>query len=181
MRERTALYRVYDTSDALLYVGISTDPERRWSEHAGEKSWWEREAVRQTVEWYSTRAEAGRAESVAVRTEAPRRNRVVPAADGSSSFRLITPRPCRTKAPRRAPRRKAKLPSGARGFAATDDLWQRFGDAVEGSADAEADMSKVLRAFVRWYVHEAGAKLPDRPVAGPWSKPAPAPSATEES
>lgn len=60
-----------------------------------------------------------------------------------------------------------------RRFRTTDDLWERFGNAVESSPDPEADMSKVLRAFVRWYVHESGAKIPDRPSAGPWSKPAP--------
>lgn len=66
-----------------------------------------------------------------------------------------------------APREK----TGLRRFRTTDDLWKRFGDAVEGSGDPEADMSKVLRQFVRWYVHEPGAKQPDRPGAGPWSKP----------
>lgn len=62
-------------------------------------------------------------------------------------------------------------PTGLRKFRAPDDLWKRFGDAVEGSPDPEADMSKVLRQFLRWYVHEPGAKQPDRPAAGPWSKP----------
>jgi hypothetical protein len=75
-----------------------------------------------------------------------------------------------------SPKEKTDL----RRFRTTNDLWQRFGDAVEASADPEADMSKVLRAFVRWYVHETSAKLPDRPGVGPWSKPAPAAPAEEE-
>ncbi|MEU1787066.1 hypothetical protein ABZ553_14575 [Streptomyces sparsogenes] len=58
-----------------------------------------------------------------------------------------------------------------RRFRTTNDLWLRFGKAVENSDDPEVDMSKVLRQFVRWYVHEQGAKLPDRPPVGPWSKP----------
>ena len=58
-----------------------------------------------------------------------------------------------------------------RRFRTSDDLWERFGQAVENNPDPEADMSKVLRAFVRWFVHETGAKLPDRPAVGPWSKP----------
>jgi hypothetical protein len=66
-----------------------------------------------------------------------------------------------------------KGPTGLRKFRAPTDLWQRFGDAVEGSPDPEADMSKVLRQFLRWYVHETGAKLPDRPPVGEWSKPQP--------
>lgn len=64
-----------------------------------------------------------------------------------------------------------KGPTGLRKFRAPTDLWQRFGDAVEASPDPEADMSKVLRQFLRWYVHEPGAKQPDRPAVGPWSKP----------
>lgn len=56
-----------------------------------------------------------------------------------------------------------KEPTALRRFRTTDDLWERFGNAVERSPDPEADMSKVLRAFVRWYVAEPGAKLPDRP------------------
>lgn len=64
-----------------------------------------------------------------------------------------------------------KGPTGLRKFRAPTDLWKRFGDAVEASPDPEADMSKVLRQFLRWYNHETGAKLPDRPAAGEWSKP----------
>lgn len=50
-----------------------------------------------------------------------------------------------------------------RRFRTTDDLWESFGEAVRRCPDPEADMSKVLRAFVRWYVGEPGAKLPERP------------------
>lgn len=54
-------------------------------------------------------------------------------------------------------------PTSLRKFRTTDDLWERFANAVERSPDAEADMSKVLRAFIRWYAGETGAKLPERP------------------
>lgn len=56
-----------------------------------------------------------------------------------------------------------KQTGGLRRFRTTDELWERFSAAVERSPDPEADMSKVLRAFVRWYVHDSGAKLPERP------------------
>lgn len=56
-----------------------------------------------------------------------------------------------------------KPPTGLRRFRTSDELWERFGEAVERGPDPEADMSKVLRAFVRWYVGEPGAKLPERP------------------
>lgn len=57
------------------------------------------------------------------------------------------------------PREKTEV----RRFRTSDELWERFGDAVERSPDPEADMSKVLRSFVRWYVGEPGARLPERP------------------
>lgn len=56
-----------------------------------------------------------------------------------------------------------KTPTNLRRFRTTDDLWERFGTAVDNGPDPEADMSKVLRSFVRWYVGEPGAKLPERP------------------
>ena len=56
-------------------------------------------------------------------------------------------------------------PSGLRRFRTTDDLWLRFGAAVERSPDAEADRSKVIRQFLRWYCHDPGARLPERPEA----------------
>lgn len=46
------------------------------------------------------------------------------------------------------------------------DLWDRFG------AIAEPDRSAVIRDFVRWYVREPGAKMPQRPRPGtpPWQE-----------
>ena len=40
MPERTALYRFFDEAGTLLYVGISNDPDVRWSYHARQKDWW---------------------------------------------------------------------------------------------------------------------------------------------
>lgn len=45
----------------------------------------------------------------------------------------------------------------------TDDLWEKFGEAVEKS-DPESDRSKILRAFMRWFSGEEGARLPERPA-----------------
>lgn len=56
-----------------------------------------------------------------------------------------------------------KSPTGLRRFRTTDELWERFANAVDRSGDPEADMSKVLRQFVRWYIGEPGAKMPERP------------------
>lgn len=49
-----------------------------------------------------------------------------------------------------------------RKFRADDELWEEFRHAVEKSPDEEADMSAVLRQFIRWYVGRTGAKLPER-------------------
>jgi hypothetical protein len=54
-------------------------------------------------------------------------------------------------------------PTPLRKFRADNELWEKFNNAVQRSPDAEADMSKVLRQFVRWYAGEPGAKLPERP------------------
>lgn len=42
-------------------------------------------------------------------------------------------------------------PTSLRKLRITDDLWERFGQAVT-KADPEADRSKVLRNLIRWYV-----------------------------
>ncbi len=44
-----------------------------------------------------------------------------------------------------------------------DELWAAFTAALpEGS-----DRSETLRAFMRWYTRERGARLPERPAAPP--------------
>lgn len=42
------------------------------------------------------------------------------------------------------------------------DLWDRFGAAAE---QAGTDRSEALRAFIRWYLREPGARMPKRPAA----------------
>lgn len=70
---RTALYRMFDVDGALLYIGIAYSFGRRWAQEAAEKSWWP-EVQRQTVEWYSSREEAHRAEVEAIQAEKPKYN-----------------------------------------------------------------------------------------------------------
>lgn len=66
----TAVYRFFDATGQLLYVGIAYDPSERWKHHAAKTRWW-KEAVDNTIEWYDSRAEAERAEKVALRYEKP--------------------------------------------------------------------------------------------------------------
>ncbi len=66
---RTALYRLYDDADVLLYVGIAFDPEARWKEHV-RKPWW-RDVARKAAEWHDPRLLALDAEAIAVEAERP--------------------------------------------------------------------------------------------------------------
>lgn len=68
--EPTALYRLYDADDNLLYLGISFDPDSRLKEHQNEKHW-AHLVVRRTVDWYSSRPNALSAEAAATAVEKP--------------------------------------------------------------------------------------------------------------
>lgn len=69
----TTLYRFYDTKDRLLYVGISGNPGRRFSEHGKDKDWWTR-VHRSTMEHFPTKEQAAAAEVAAIVTECPLHN-----------------------------------------------------------------------------------------------------------
>ncbi|MFJ4356886.1 GntR family transcriptional regulator [Streptomyces massasporeus] len=71
--ERSALYRLFDVTDQLLYVGISTNPEERWKTHTMLKSWWN-EVAHKTVTWLPSWDEALAQEERVIRDEAPRYN-----------------------------------------------------------------------------------------------------------
>lgn len=70
----TALYRLYDASDTLVYLGIAYDPDNRWYQHSRERKWWP-QVTRKTVTWYDTRELAEAAETAAIRAERPVHNR----------------------------------------------------------------------------------------------------------
>lgn len=64
------LYRFYDRTDTLLYVGITMDLPKRMGNHRKEKPWWA--AVDHiTVEHFDNREDALAAEAEAIRTESP--------------------------------------------------------------------------------------------------------------
>lgn len=69
----TDLYRFYDSSETLLYVGISLSAAHRASQHRAEKPWWP-EVARMDVEHLPSRQEALTAELAAIRTEHPIHN-----------------------------------------------------------------------------------------------------------
>jgi predicted GIY-YIG superfamily endonuclease len=74
--ERTALYRYFDASDDLLYIGISADPDARWKVHkwGPNRRRWIPQVARRTVEWHESRIAALKAEEQAIQAESPRHN-----------------------------------------------------------------------------------------------------------
>lgn len=65
-----ALYRFYDRTDVLLYVGISLDLPARLRKHKRDKPWW-LEIANITIEPHESRADALAAEAIAIETERP--------------------------------------------------------------------------------------------------------------
>ncbi|PAX89587.1 hypothetical protein CLM85_32305 [Streptomyces albidoflavus] len=70
----TAVYRIYNSADELLYVGITNDLIVRWTGHRSDKPWWRTEAHRYEVAWFPNRSAAAAEEKQAILKEAPRYN-----------------------------------------------------------------------------------------------------------
>lgn len=67
------VYRVFDASGRLLYVGCTVDFAARLREHSAHAPWWVfHDRVDSTR--YTTRGEAAKAEAIAITTEHPRWN-----------------------------------------------------------------------------------------------------------
>ena len=75
MSNHTALYRLYDSDDQLLYIGITTYPPKRFVEHERDKPWWP-QVARRDVEWIESRTQAETAERCAIAAEGPKYNRI---------------------------------------------------------------------------------------------------------
>ena len=76
---RTALYRHFDASGALLYVGISNKPDDRTAMHM-KASPWRNDVSKVTIDWLGDRRSALAAEAAAIQSEGPKHNRRKPAA-----------------------------------------------------------------------------------------------------
>ena len=66
----TFLYRLYDADGCLLRVGITSSLPRRMAEYAEEAWWWD-DVTRKTAQFYTSRKEAMKAETAAIRAEHP--------------------------------------------------------------------------------------------------------------
>jgi excinuclease UvrABC nuclease subunit len=73
MTETTELYRHFDASGRLLYVGVSLSVLHRLRKHRQSSEWFG-EIVTITIARFETRAAALAAEKAAVQTERPRFN-----------------------------------------------------------------------------------------------------------
>jgi len=71
----TMLYRFFDESGCLLYVGISTVGPSRWKSHSKEKPWWT-DVASSTVKHFTTRQAAESAEISAIKSEYPVHNKM---------------------------------------------------------------------------------------------------------
>lgn len=93
MTGRTALYRLYDAEDRLLYVGITKNLEQRWAGHkysATSSVWWP-EVVRKDIEWHPTRQAADEAETAAILRETPLHNKEKVPGDWGSKRTPLSP------------------------------------------------------------------------------------------
>lgn len=69
----TFVYRLFDASDRLLYVGVSSNLGTRFKAHAKDKNWWP-DVVRFSLVQHADRVEALAAELAAIRSERPLHN-----------------------------------------------------------------------------------------------------------
>jgi predicted GIY-YIG superfamily endonuclease len=69
----TAVYRLYDSSGRLLYVGVAEDFDMRLRQHSYSKAWWPK-VVRKDVTWYPDRLSALTEEARAIEVECPVHN-----------------------------------------------------------------------------------------------------------
>lgn len=131
--ESTTLYRIFDSENHLLYVGISGNLGRRMSQHSKDKWWW-KSADHITVEHFRWRADAEEAEVYAIRTE-------YPAYNIKHAWEPVV-RPAK-------PTGEWSFQSLSSGFKHRSDLWLRPELNCESYVDNFDDMSG-KEQFHRW-------------------------------
>lgn len=72
----TAVYRLFNTSGSLLYVGITCNIASHFRGHARDKQWWP-EVAHHVIEWHENRADAAQREGQLIADEAPMHNRAL--------------------------------------------------------------------------------------------------------
>lgn len=145
--ERTALYRLYDASDRLLYVGISNNPESRWKSHLYGVASWPQLVASRTATWFASREEAEEAEVIAIKSEAPRFN-------GTHNFIEATFSPRIWSSPINGPRKREGISARVSEELASGH-WlagMRIPSASQIAAETKTSIStcaKALRPFIQ--------------------------------
>lgn len=88
MTEKTAIYRHFDGDSALLYIGLSRNPLRRWEQHKAHALWFY-EIARIEIEWFDSRGEAAHAEVEAIRKERPIFNTIYNRSQAAPKKRVV--------------------------------------------------------------------------------------------
>lgn len=136
MSERTAVYRLYDASGTLLYVGVSTNPVVRWVQHSGAQSWWS-DVIRFEIAWTDTREDALLEEKRAMHDERPLYNR-----SGSPW------RPIRRSDGKLSPAPKPG-PTPVRNLRVADEVWK---PALAKARSEGRTLTDVITACLRAYI-----------------------------
>jgi predicted GIY-YIG superfamily endonuclease len=76
------LYRFYSAAGELLYVGITNDPWRRFSQHRSQKDWWS-DVSTICQQSFNTLDELKSAEKKAIQSESPRYNKQFASSENS--------------------------------------------------------------------------------------------------
>jgi hypothetical protein len=125
-----ALYRLFDTTERLLYVGVAFTPSARFTQHARTKVWWQDVAAKH-VEWFESRAAAEDAEKSAIRTEGPLYNIVVSDESGCAQFAPRTDGRAWGRPPwSPTPEQIQILGEAAEAFQGTERAWATLAEAV---------------------------------------------------
>lgn len=93
-----AVYRIYDASGELVYIGMGHEPDARVSAHRADKPWREHIATYE-VTWHPNRADAFAAEAKLVKAERPRYNVVHTPTHRERSLRHLDGRRVRQPQP----------------------------------------------------------------------------------
>jgi hypothetical protein len=143
--EPTAIYRLFDRSGSLLYVGVSVEPRTRIKTHIRDMPWGrEVDGSRTRIEWAPDRPTALAVEASAIAEEAPAYN-----VTGSE------------KAPRPRQDRDPMPYDNLRRVRIDRQLWDAYGTLV-GTRGRSAD----IRTYMAWR-----AQNPTTPLPGEWRGP----------
>lgn len=74
-KRKTCVYRLFDKTGTLLYIGKTVNPNQRFKQHAEEQIWWPQVDMSKTqIVWYPNWDWAGKVEVASIKAERPRFN-----------------------------------------------------------------------------------------------------------